>query len=93
MEDVTIQGQGYISDSVVGESSHIHAATKLISGEGAMKMPQGDLVESHFGAIMGSNVIVGPGSTLSHAVIGNGADIGIGRHLSSTIIADQMQVR
>jgi NDP-sugar pyrophosphorylase family protein len=93
MEDVTIQGQGYISDSVIGESSHIHAATKLTSGEGAMKLPQGDLVESHFGAIMGSDVIVGAGCMISHAIIGNGADIGIGRRISSTIIADQVQVR
>jgi len=93
MEDITIQGQGYISDSVIGESCHIHTATKLIPGEGAMKMPQGDLVESHFGAIMGSDVLIGAGSMLSHAVIGNGAKIGIGCHVSSALIADQMQVR
>jgi NDP-sugar pyrophosphorylase family protein len=93
MEDVTIQGQSYISDSVIGESSYIHAATKIIFGEGAMKMPQGDLVESRFGAIMGSGVMVGAGCMISHAIIGNGADIGIGRRISSAIIADQMQVR
>jgi NDP-sugar pyrophosphorylase family protein len=93
MEDVTIQGQGYISDSVIGESSHIHAATKFLSGGGAMKMPQGDLVESHFGTIIGSDVLVGAGSMISHTIIGNGAEIGIDCHVSSAIIADQMQVR
>lgn len=93
MEDVTILEQGYIADSVIGERSHIHAATKLVPREGVMKMSQGDLVESSFGAIIGSDTVVGAGSMMSHAIIGNGTDIGMDARVLSTLIRDNMQVR
>ena len=92
MEDISIEGQGYIADSVIGESSHVHAAVKLVPGEGAMKMLQGELVESCFGAIMGSDVMVGAGSVLSHTICGNGSCIGIGSRVQSNLIHDNMQV-
>ena len=93
MEDVTIQEQGYIADSVIGERTHIHAATKLIPGKGVMKMPQGDLVESSFGAIIGSDAIIGAGSMISHAIIGNGSVTGMNAQVRSALISDNMQVR
>ncbi|MDR2856050.1 MAG: NTP transferase domain-containing protein [Methanomicrobiales archaeon] len=92
MEDVTILEQGYIADSVIGERSHIHAATKLVPSEGVMKMAQGDLIESSFGAIIGSDTIIGAGSMISHAIIGNGADIGMDTRICSAQISDNMQV-
>ncbi|MCL2459733.1 MAG: sugar phosphate nucleotidyltransferase [Euryarchaeota archaeon] len=93
MEDVIISEQCCISDSVIGENVRMGASVRMVEGIGALKMPQGELVDTQFGVIVGAGTHIGSCSTLSHTIIGAEADLGIGLNLSSCIIENQVQVR